>query len=78
MFYNLSILLGILCKLIAPPPQVSAIHQQIIRSLKDRLTSEGCHLTEDDSGPAVVIAVNSSGLVADVKRDLGKTGKYRI
>jgi hypothetical protein len=75
---NVIIILVILCKIIAPPPQVSAIHQQIKSLLEERLISESLHLAEGESGPAVVVAVNNSRIAADVKRDLAKTGKYGV
>eukprot|EP00092_Neocalanus_flemingeri_P032235 GFUD01035037.1.p1 GENE.GFUD01035037.1~~GFUD01035037.1.p1 ORF type:complete len:546 (-),score=174.09 GFUD01035037.1:110-1747(-) len=65
---------AIMCKIVNPPTQVTVIHQQIISGLTEKLTSEGLQLKEDDSGPSVVIAVNNSRILSDVKRDLGKAG----
>jgi len=62
------------CIIVGPPTKVLRIHQKIIESLEEKLTSEGRQITEELSGPAVVVAVNSSRIAADVKRDLAKTG----
>ena len=67
-----------MCCIACPPPQVSMIHQEIIRKLEERFQSQGLNLIRGDSGPAVVVVVNNSRLVMDVKRDLATAGRVFI
>ena len=67
-----------MCCIACPPPQVSMIHQEIIRKLEERFQSQGLNLIRGDSGPAVVVVVNNSCLAMDVKRDLATAGRVLI
>jgi len=61
------------CTIVPSPPQVAELYQQILSDLKETFASEEMRLTEDaETGPSLVVAVNSSRIIADVKRDIGK------
>ena len=55
------------------PAQVSGLHQQFRAKLQSEVeTSRGLKLTQSEEAPAVITIVNSSRVVADIKRDLGR------
>ena len=67
-----------MCCIARPPPQVSNIHQKIIKELEERFQVKDLNLIRGDSGPAVVVIVNNSRLIMDVKRDLATAGRDLI
>lgn len=61
------------CNIVASPPQVAHLYQQIIDWVKEAFANEKVKLTDnDETGPSVVVAVNSSRIQSDVNRDIGK------
>ena len=59
--------------IVPAPPQVSGLHQQFRERLQSALeTSRGLTLTHSEEAPAVITIVNSSRVVSDIRRDLGR------
>ena len=59
--------------IVPAPPQVSGLHQQFRERLQSALeTSRGLTLTHSEEAPAVITVVNSSRVVSDIRRDLGR------
>ena len=57
----------------APPPQISTAHTQLRQKLTDYVMEQsGCRIKHSDQSdvPAIVTIVNSSRVVADIKRDI--------
>ena len=57
----------------APPPQIATAHNQLIQKLTDYVLEQGgfrIKHTEQTDVPAIVTIVNSSRVVADIKRDI--------
>ena len=55
--------------IVTPPGQVSALHTKIVSELT---AAAGNSLQQSAEAPALVTSVNTSRVVADIKRDLGR------
>ena len=53
----------------SPPGQVASLHTKILTELT---AAAGNCLQQSDEAPALVTSVNTSRVVADIKRDLGR------
>ena len=55
------------------PAQVSGLHQQFREQLQSVVeNSRGLTLDHSEEAPAVITIVNSSRVVSDIRRDLGR------
>ena len=62
-----------LVNVVAPPPQVGAVHSELRERLEEHMRERGYRLTLANNNPdvpAVVTAVNSSRVISDIRRDL--------
>ena len=62
-----------LVNVVAPPPQILTAHTQLRQKLTDYVMEQkGCRIKHSDQSevPAIVTIVNSSRVVADIKRDI--------
>ena len=62
-----------LVNVIAPPPQILTAHNQLRQKLTDYVLEQGGYRikhTDQSDVPAIVTIVNSSRVVADIKRDI--------
>ena len=62
-----------LVNVVAPPPQVGAVHSELRERLEEHMRERGYRLTIANNNPdvpAVVTAVNSSRVISDIRRDL--------
>ena len=62
-----------LVNVVAPPPQVGAVHSELRERLEEHMSERGYRLTLANNNPdvpAVVTAVNSSRVISDIRRDL--------
>ena len=58
--------------MVEAPEQVSEVHQQLKDQLWSLSESRDISLYLSDSAPAVVTIINSSRVVSDIRRDLGR------
>lgn len=62
--------------IVSPPSQVSSLHTKIMTELR---TAAGNSLHQSEEAPALVTSVNTSRVVADIKRDLSRvTGQTSL
>ena len=55
--------------IVSPPGQVSSLHSKIVTELR---AAAGNSLQQSGEAPALVTSVNTSRVVADIKRDLSR------
>ena len=66
-------LCSVLVNVVPPPPQILTAHSQLRQKLTDYVLEQGGYRikhTDQSDVPAIVTIVNSSRVVADIKRDI--------
>ena len=64
---------SVLVNVVPPPPQISTAHNHLLQKLTDYVMEQSsCRIqhTDQPEVPAIVTIVNSSRVVADIRRDI--------